>query len=338
MLEIKNRTPFVAAIVPGLDREGRDTVTVIVKGTFDLGARTALAPSEKQIPIAHAETFHGEPGVSSIKYEADACPAKKGTDVVLVGHACSIRPVPSLDVSLSVGPVRKIVRVTGDRAWFRSLGRIALSDPIAFTKMPLVYERSFGGGDRAIENEASRPRDPRNPLGVGFTSAVEPERIEGLRLPNLEDPDHRIETPADRPPVAGFGFIGRDWLPRRAFAGTYDDVWQAERFPFLPADFDDRFFNGAHPALVSARLFKGGEAVHVTNVTEAGELGFRLPSAPPRVALSIRRTVTDHLPALDTVLIEPDHKRVVLTWRVTVPCPRLFLYIDHVRISEKRAA
>ncbi len=338
MLEIKNRTPFAAALVPGLDREGRDTVTVIVKGTFDLGARTALAPSEKQAPIVHAETFHGEPGASSIKYEADACPAKKGTDVVLVGHACALRPTASLDVSLSVGPVRKIVRVSGDRVWFRSLGGLAISDPIPFTRMPLVYERAFGGGDLAILDEAARPRDPRNPLGVGFTSAVEPEQIEGVRLPNLEDPGSRIAAPTDRPPVAGFGVIGRDWLPRRAFAGTYDDAWQADRFPFLPADFDDRFFNGAHPALVSARPFKGGEAVHVTNVTEAGELGFRLPSAPPGVALSIRRVVTDPVPALDTVLIEPDLRRVVLTWRVTVPCPRLFLYIDHVRISEKRAA
>ena len=201
MLEIKNRTPFVAAIVPGLDKEGRDTVTVIVKGTFDLGSRTALTPSEAQVPIAHGETFHGDPGVSSIKYEADACPAKKGTDVVLVGHACSIRPVPSLDVSLSVGPVRKIVRVTGDRVWFRSLGRISLSDPIAFTRMPLVYERSFGGGDLAITDEAARPRDPRNPLGVGFTSAAEPEQIEGVRLPNLEDPESRITAPSDRPTV-----------------------------------------------------------------------------------------------------------------------------------------
>ena len=338
MLEIKNRTPFAAAIVPGLDREGRDTVTVIVKGTFDLGGRTALVPSALQVPIAHAETFHGEPGLSSIKYEADACPAKRGTDVVLVGHAVSIRPVPSLDVSLSVGPVRKTVRITGDRVWFRSLGGVAVSDPIAFTRMPLVYERAFGGGDRAVLAEAARPRDPRNPLGVGFTSAAEPERIEGVRLPNLEDPESPIKTPADRPTIAGFGFIGRDWLPRRTFAGTYDDAWQAERFPFLPDDFDDRFFNGAHPALVSARPFKGGEAVHVTNVTESGEIGFRIPTSSPRVALSIRRTVTDHVPALDTVLIEPDLRRVVLTWRVTVPCPRLFLYIDQVQISEKRAA
>ena len=42
MLELQNQTPFSAAIVPGLDKEGRDTVTVVVKGTFDLARREAL--------------------------------------------------------------------------------------------------------------------------------------------------------------------------------------------------------------------------------------------------------------------------------------------------------
>ena len=338
MLEIKNRTPFAAAIVPGLDKEGRDTVTVIVKGTYDLGGRTALVPSAAQVPIVHGETFHGEPGLSSIKYEADACPAKKGTDVVLVGHAVSLRPVSSLDVSLAVGPVRKVVHVSGDRVWFRSVGGIVASDPTPFTRLPLVYERAFGGGDLAVSGEAARPRDPRNPVGVGFTSATDPAQIEGVRLPNLEDPEGLIDAPADRPPIAGFGFLGRDWLPRRSLAGTYDDAWQAERFPFLPADFDERFFNGAHPGLISSRPLRGGEAVYATHVTESGEIGFHLPAAAPRVGISIRRVVTEHVTTLDTVLIEPDQRRVVLTWRLTVPCPRSFLYIDHVRVSEKRAA
>src|SRR5262245_56850642 len=112
MLELRNRTPFAAAIVPGLDREGRDTVTVLVKGTFTMSARGLdLSVAQEQVPVSFADTFHSEPGVSSIKYEADGCPGKRGTDVVLVGHACSVRPVPSLDVELTAGRLRKVVRV-----------------------------------------------------------------------------------------------------------------------------------------------------------------------------------------------------------------------------------
>jgi hypothetical protein len=241
-------------------------------------------------------------------------------------------------VSLSAGRLHQVVRVFGDRVWFQTMGHAAISDPIPFVEMPLVYERAFGGGDLAIENPAARPRDPRNPVGAGFTSRVEPERVEAVRLPNLEDPAALVSSPGDRPAPTGFGFIGRDWLPRRAFAGTYDEAWQRDRMPFLPADFDERYFNAAHPSLTSSRPFAGGEPVLVTHVSEVGDLRFQVPAAAPSITARIRRATVDLPAALDTLLIEPDARRVVLTWRATAPCPRSFLYIERVRIAEKRAA
>jgi hypothetical protein len=205
--------------------------------------------------------------------------------------------------------------------------------------MPLVYERAFGGGDLAVPDPAARPRDPRNPVGAGFTSHVEPARVEGVRLPNLEDPGALIASPADRPAPAGFGFIARDWLPRRTFAGTYDDAWRADRMPLLPADFDPRFFfRAAHPSLTSPRPFRGGEPVAVTNVADSGELRFQVPATAIEVTARIRRVAVDIPATLDTLLIEPDAERVVVTWRATAPCPRSFLYIERVRVAEKRAA
>jgi hypothetical protein len=338
MLDLRNQTPFPAAIVPGLDREGRDTVTVVVKATFALGRREALEVADAQVPIAYADAFHGEPGLSSLQYEADACPAKKGTDVALSGHARAVRPVPSLDVSLAVGRLRKVVRVFGDRVWFTTVGGPAISAPIPFARMPLVYERAFGGGDLAVADPAARPRDPRNPVGVGFTSATDPTRVDGVRLPNLEDPEALIASPGDRPAPAGLGFVGRDWLPRCAFAGTYDEAWQRDRMPLLPADFDDRYWSAASPGLWSPRPLRGGEAVAVSNVTESGDLRFLVPAVALEMTARIRREAVDLPAALDTLLIEPDAQRVVLTWRATAPCPRSFLYVEQVRIAEKRAA
>jgi hypothetical protein len=37
---------------------------------------------------------------------------------------------------------------------------------------------------------------------------------------------------------------------------------------------------------------------------------------------------------LDTVVIEPDEGRVMLTWHSTVPCPREFVYVDCVIVTE----
>ncbi len=338
MLELSNDTPYPAAIVPGLDVEGVDTVTVVVKGTFALPRAGGAPPvAREQRPLVDADEFHGEPGSSSIRYESERCPAKRGTDVVLVGSAVSRTPVPSLDVTLSCGPLQHAVRVFGDRAWFTLMGRAAISDPVPFSRMPLVYERAFGGGDAAVDDAARRPRDRRNPIGVGFTSAIEPARVEGVRLPNLEDPATLIARPADRPPIAGFGFVGRDWLPRVGYAGTYDVAWREERLPFLPFDFDERYFNGAHPRLVSPRPLRGGERVTVTNVVESGDVVFDVPANQIAVELTVRRRAEVHLAALDTLLIEPQEARIVTLWRVTLPCPRAILYVKRVRLSERRA-
>ncbi len=335
MLDLRNRTPFVAAIVPLLDKDGRDHATVAVKGTFDLGRRGEELPvSDRQAPLVRGDVFHGEPGASSVKYEADSCPMKGGTDVVLVGSAYSPAPVQSLDVTLAAGMLRKIVRVTGDRRWVKGASGWEISRPVPFHRMPLVYERAFGGADMDDPAPERRGFEARNPVGAGFCAAERPARIEGLRLPNLEDPEHLVRAPLDRPPPAGFGFIARDWQPRLRHAGTYDERWREERMPLLPLDFDPRHFRSAHPDLAGSRHLKGGEPVLVSGASEGGDVAFRVPARALSVRLSIRGAVSRHRPLLDTLLIEPDERRVVATWRVTVPCPRSFLYIEEVHIEE----
>src|SRR5436309_825245 len=110
MLELRNQTPFVAALVPGLGKEGAEYLTVVVKGTFTLDGRGGGRVAEEQVPMRHADEAEGDPAASSTRYEADASPLKPGTDVVLVGAAVSTRPVKDLVVGLAVGTTRKAVR------------------------------------------------------------------------------------------------------------------------------------------------------------------------------------------------------------------------------------
>ena len=336
MLAIKNHTPFTSAIVPGLDKEGFDTATVVVKGTFALGgARLSIAA--EQAPISYGDEHFGDPAFSSVKRESDTCPAKRGTDVVLTGHAYAPhRGVESVDVALAAGPVRKVVRVFGDRAWFRSLGSYSMSDPLPFDRVPLIYERAFGGTDTEGANPANHGVERRNPVGAGFSTGPNGKPIEGLVLPNLEDPAALIESPEDRPEPAGFGFTGRGWSPRASYAGTYDEAWKAARFPFLPDDFDERYFQGAHPDLICAAPLRGGEQVLVQNASDLGELRFALPTVALSITARIKGVAAEHVPRLDTVQIEPDERRVVLSWRTTFRCPRTFVYIDDIVIRETR--
>lgn len=328
MFDLENPTPLPAALVPGYDEHGRTQVTVVVKGTFRL-REGELALSDEQAPLREADEHFGDPGASSVRYEAELGPQKPGTDVVLLGHAWSPSPTEALDVTLVAGRLRKVARVFGDRAFFRSGAGFSISEPRPFSRMPLVYERAFGGAD-------GESFDPRNPVGVGFSANI--ESADDLRLPNLEDPRRLIASPADRPDVAGFGFIARHWMPRRAFAGTMDEAWRAERFPFLPLDFDKRHYQSAHPDLVSARYFQGGEQVRLEGASEGGPVSFKVPRLDLDIDVSILGKTTLHRLSLDTLVIEPDERRVTLIHRFTFACPRNYLGVDRVAIHDLRRA
>jgi hypothetical protein len=206
MLEIQNRTPFPALVVPALDGEGVEQAVVVLKATYALRGGGELAPAESQVPLALGDTHHGEPGSSSVRYASDLGPERPGTDVVLIGHAYALgAPVSTLDVDLRVGPLRKVVRVHGDRHYHRSISSWGISSPARFSKMPLIYERAFGGVDLSHPDPAHHQREARNDVGVGFVADKSTRPLEGAPLPNLEDPADLVRGPEHRPAPAGFG-------------------------------------------------------------------------------------------------------------------------------------
>jgi len=51
----------------------------------------------------------------------------------------------------------------------------------------------------------------------------------------------------------------RNWEPRYKLAGTYDQKWLDDVFPFLPADFDERYYQAA-PEDQQVPWLKGGDS------------------------------------------------------------------------------
>jgi hypothetical protein len=342
MFGLVNRTPFVASLIPGLGKDDVAHLTVLAKGTFSIPASTGpLTIAEQQVPFLAVDQCNGpDPATSCVRIESDVCPAKPGTDVVLVGHAhAGARPRSSVDVGLRVANLRKVVRVSGERCWVDvGLSWEISRPPVVFQRMPLVYERAYGGADRSHPDPARHGSEERNPVGTGVAASSAKARMKGLALPNLEDPRHPIKSWKDRPPVAGFGFVGRGWLPRRTWAGTYDRRWQEQRSPLLPDDFDPRFFQGAPSDQVVTPHLRGGEPVQVSNCSANGMLAFSLP----RIDLSIavdwaggkRSEVMPYV--LDTVVIEPDDNRVVVCWRSTFRCGRRLRQVRRVVVRMPR--
>ena len=337
MLEVRNHTPLSTALIPGLDKDGYDYAVVIMKGNFQITPNQArLVLADEPATIFQGDEHYGEPPDTSVRYESDTAMLKRGTDIVVNGHAYAPgkHAVLAQDVSLQVGAVKKTCRVFGDRHWEKSLTEWDHSQPAKFERMPLLYENAYGGVAAGSDNQ-NPTASPSNPLGKGYIGP-KAKPTEGLPLPNIEDPRNLIQKWQDRPPLAGFGFISRGWQPRIALAGTYDAHWQKKRQPLLPMDFDDRYFNGAHPDLVTPAPLAGGEHVILTNLSDSGVLEFDLPVWRDPVTVFMKGSKALFQPILDTVVMEPDKLSVQITWRATVPCPKQFLYIDTVIIGKQR--
>lgn len=336
MLQLRNKTPYQVDRGILLDMQGAEHWVVVVKATFAIKNSEAIL-SEKQEPVCLADQYHGEPGLSSMKYENELVLNKPGTDIVLNGHAYAPRgrPVERVDVSARVAGLVKEISVYGDRYWRRSASGLGLatSTPAPFLKMPLLYERAFGGADLSSDNEKNHGIESRNPIGVGF--GLSKEYLAGKPLPNLEDPNHQITNWTDRPTPAGFSLICKHWTPRRQYAGTCDQRWREERLPLVPLDFDERFWLGAHPDLIAVPHLRGGELVELRNLTPEGSLAFRLP----RVTLGFQTRLAgkriNHRAKLGSVIIESDVPRVILVWQTAIPCHRKKFELKDTRVYEK---
>ncbi len=316
---IENKTPLVLEPLFLADEEMRPLLVLVVKATYVIG-RDGLTLAEEQSPVNVAGEYWGVPEESSYRYEPECAFIKPATDVVLVGHAHALAPgTTEMLAALQVGPVRKVVRVVGDRVWFRSMGSISMTKPQPFERIPLRYEQAFGGWDRTDPDPAKHGFEPRNPVGVGFRAS--PRHFEeGLRLPNLEDPEQPPQRFGQVVAPTSFGFVSPHWQPRSLFAGTYDEAWNRARKPLLPKDFNRRYFNAASPGLVAPGFLQGGESVTLVGVSSLGRCSFALPRVIPTATVELAGS-KDAQPALnlDTVILNADEHRAFLLWRASIP-------------------
>lgn len=328
MLQLENRLPFAPAMAVFPNKEGIETLYLVVKGTFKL--HPALTVADTPVAPALADEYWGDPESSSLKYASELHVGKETTDVVLVGKAWAPRgqPVGETAVAVSVAGRRKVLRVFGDRLWKRR----GFTEPEPFESLPLVFERAFGGR-HLVSPDGPLLAEERNPVGVGFLGKRPESEMIGQKLPNLEDPAKPLERLGDLRTPACFAFVAPAWLPRRTFAGTYDKAWQRGRAPYLPPDFSPRFFNAAAPELTMERFLRGGEPVQILGCSRRGPLNFEIPRCMPKADVTVAGAHERPPFKLETVLIEPEDDRLCLSWRAELPCDKKVLRVERVRIE-----
>ena len=318
-----NTTGMQTGLSVVTDKEGRDYCVVVVKGTFtfDNNGRPILA--EKQELLVYADVHYGDPAETSIKYECDFAPFKPRCDVLLNGsaYAPNGHSAERVTVGLQVGQMNKSFDVVGDRVWDKGLLSIVRTRPKPFTKMPIVYDRAFGGVDISEKDPEKCKTYVQNPVGIGYYPLTKRKALVGKPLPNTEETGRPIKTTSGQYRPMSFGPMSRNFPSRSKFAGTYDDNWKDERFPFLPQDFDEQYFLSA-PADQQIPFLRGGEEVRATNLTPEGKLMFTIPQVNVPIVCKFRDREERPTANLDTMIVEPDQRRIILAWRARVPLGR----------------
>jgi hypothetical protein len=341
-----------SVVVIGQTETRTPIFSVLVKRTYQIHLGRVAERRPWANPFVRADLYydHGDPESATVKFENDLAPYKLKTDVVLIGkaHAPGGNPTTQMAVGLAVGSHRKVIHVIGDRRCIHRAGLPpSFTDPEPFAEMEIRYERAYGG--TYLRNDPVRMLPyPRNHLGAGFVLTNTRDAVEGLALPNLEDPDDLL-TPErvvlgeperwnGQPLPQGFGWFQRTWYPRCSFVGSVpgfvdpDEVMREETLGLVPQgqialarrlklpSFDVRFNNGASTGLALPHL-SGGELVRLRNLTPDGALDFALPSDVPAMTLDIGLGESALTPVLHTVGIRVDEMEVDLVWRGALPYP-----------------
>ncbi|MDJ0943331.1 MAG: DUF2169 domain-containing protein [Kiloniellales bacterium] len=337
-------------VLPGQTPEGEYILGVLVKRSYDVVHGKRCARAEGDRPLIAGDQHFGDPMNSTVEFESDFVPFKLATDVVLNGRAFAPKgeAVTELTASLAVGQHRKDIVVIGDRMARHRKGQTPLfTDPEPFTEIELRYERAFGGIDIYSDRKLACPY-ARNHLGRGFAIRNIKEAVEGLPLPNIEDPQDRL-TPErlcidhfihmDKLPMPqGFGWFLKYWRPRALLAGvmpadreTEQELRKIYRQAVPPEqlelydqtelpDMDFRFFNGASQGLALPYL-KGDEGIRLSGLAAEGDVVFGLPKERPEIGLDIGSGVQEPDVVLQTVMIRMEERQVDLVWRGAVPYP-----------------
>jgi len=179
-------------------------------------------------------------------------------------------------------------------------------------------------------------------MGTGLVLRNAPETVDGLRLPNLEDPDDLL-TPERivlgeperwnaQPLPQGFGWFQKTWYPRCSFVGSVpgyvnpEEPMREESLGLVPENqvalarqfklpsFDLRFNTGASHGL-SLPYLNGGERVTLLGMTPEGFLQFALPREKPRIMLDIGLGENTLEAVLHTVCVRVEAMQVDLVWR-----------------------
>jgi hypothetical protein len=354
----------VSAVNVAPNPEGGWIVGVVAKRTYDVAAGSCRVAAEQSAlverPIPGAAPF-------LLEHDSDLIVNRRLTDLVIKGHAYPPSRAHSagFDATVSIDGWTKVVRVFGDRRCeWRTGAQLRFGPAAPIEKVPLDWPFAYGGVDASALKRYGDPAEavarklglpylpffgmfayPRNPLGRGYVTEAAAAELDGLLLPNLEDPralvnahtlvlgDFRAWPRAPMP--AGFNWLPYAFFPRSSQAGFPMRPYWADEI--APEQFSEVAHgtmtteqiraaplpNNGHlgvvqGAAVGMRLeaIEPGASVRIVNLhPQRAEWRFTLRSPPPDVRLRFAgESVIQVEPRIRLLEIEPDCSRVSVVW------------------------
>ena len=149
--------PTAMQLSASLPHHGHPILAVLAKRTYAISPWGICEPAPEQLALRIAPVF--DPARRDLFIaDVETYPWKELTDVVVRGHAYPGDSPTEVRAEVIVGQFAKALAVCGDRRCARAPdGRIRFSEPEPFERIPLEYDRAYGGWDQPTEALRGHP-------------------------------------------------------------------------------------------------------------------------------------------------------------------------------------
>ncbi|QOG11535.1 DUF2169 family type VI secretion system accessory protein [Arcobacter sp. FWKO B] len=316
-MNFKNHTPFSAFAWENHDNNKQTYITSVCRIKLTISYKKdnellELKLDKNQGDLFDKDIFFDDSNEKELRYSTDYIPFKPMADIIINANSYSKIALPMWSCGVKVFSqsnkmiLEKNLIVSGQRNWIKKpIVGWELENPTKCDKVPLRYSLAYGG--EITKDEEIISSYPYNPIGIGLVDKNHPSHI--IKAPQIYEAKLPInpDVPYEILSYEGFGNIDRSWEDRFVFGGTYDDNWIKNQSPFLPLDFDYRFYQTSHPDMRLKEYIQPFTTVVLENLLPNASIAKII--IPPYTPISKTTTNTQENISsmnLDTLLIDID--------------------------------
>ncbi|SFC95935.1 DUF2169 family type VI secretion system accessory protein [Pseudoalteromonas denitrificans] len=323
---LHNTSSWQADFTTGFSKTADEIISIIVKQSFEFDDQGNVFEKQPCDAIISSDEHHGDPHKTSLKAANELVPFKRGFEFYGNFSAYPPKGISARVVEVTCKlithnqkkpEIEKILRITGQRNWKKSLLGTVASDPQILSNTQINYENAFGGINQLKPEQVYGS----NPVGRGYKLKSKNAKLQ--QLPTIELASYFIKRPGKEVPTGGFGAIPLFWSPR---SDNIPDIAQpqlmAGKFPYKTPLPDD-FYNTAPQDQQTDILFSEGCFFTMSgllpNLDYRQEVKILLPFDKPVLKHIKEEGMREKLDMqCDTLVIEGDEQSFSLIWRAQI--------------------